>query len=81
MSQDWGLSPRRPRAPDRRPFREAALVDEDDRGAAAAGVFFSAGHVVLTQWAIAGSSRSRARVVGVCRDHPRRRSTRQTWPG
>jgi hypothetical protein len=60
MSQDRGLSPRRPRATDRRPFREAALVEEDDRGAAASGVFFSAGQVVLTQWAIACSSRSRA---------------------
>jgi hypothetical protein len=49
---------------DRRPFGEAALVDEDDVRALARSVFFTAGHVSCTQRLIASSSRSRARVVG-----------------
>jgi hypothetical protein len=80
-SQDRGLPARRPGALDRRSFRESALVDEDDRGPLARGVFFTAGHVVLTQRSIAASSRSRARVVGFCRDQPRLRRIRHTWPG
>ncbi len=81
MFQHRGLPPRRPRTLDRGPLRESTLVDEDDRRALACGVFFTAGQVVLTQRSIAASSRSRARVVGFCRDHPSLRSTRQTWPG
>lgn len=64
VGQDRRLAPRRPSPLDRRPLREAALVEEDDRGPLACGVFFSAGHVVFTQRSIAASSRSRARVVG-----------------
>jgi hypothetical protein len=45
------------------------------------GVFFSAGHRRLFHWAIAASSRSRARRPGRCSDQPKARRTRHTWPG
>ena len=81
VGQDRRLPARRPGPADRRPLGEAALVDEDDRCPAARGVFFTAGQVAFTQRWIASSSRSRARVVGFCRDQPSWRITRHTWPG
>jgi hypothetical protein len=78
MAQDRRLTPRRPRPADGRALREAALVDEDERGASARGVFFSAGQVALRQREIASSSRSFARVVGFCNDQPSCRITRHT---
>ena len=81
VGQDRRLPARRPGSADRRPLGEAALVDEDDRGRATRGVFFSAGHVVFTQRWMASSLRSRARVVGFCSDQPSWRISRHTWPG
>lgn len=81
VPQDGRLPPRRPGPLDRGTLREAALVDEDERCGLGRGVFFTAGQVVLTQRSIAASSRSRARVVGFCRDQPCFRSNRHTWPG
>ena len=81
MNQNRRLTARRPRAPDRGTLGETTFVEEDDGGASASGVFFSAGQRSLRQRAIAGSSRSRARVVGFCSDQPSWRNSRQTWPG
>ena len=48
----------RPAAPTQRRHQEPGFVDEDDRRAAAAGVFFTCGHVACTQRWMAASSRS-----------------------
>lgn len=49
MDQDGRLTARRPRTTNGGSFREPALVEEDERGSAASGVFFSRGHVSWTQ--------------------------------
>ena len=49
MDQDGRLAARGPRPADRRALREAALVVEENPGAPASGVFFTAGHRVVTQ--------------------------------
>jgi hypothetical protein len=81
VDQDGGLAPGRPRAADRRPLGDAALVFEDDPGAAAPSVFFTAGQRVVFQRSIAASSRSRARVAGRWRVQSSAPRRRQTCPG
>ena len=81
MGQDGRFAPRGPRAADDRLRREATFVLEDEPGALAARVFFTAGHRCATHWRIAGSSRSRARRAGRCSDQFSRRRRYQTWPG
>lgn len=49
VDQDGRLAARGPRPADRRALREAALVVEENPGAPASGVFFTAGHRVVTQ--------------------------------
>src|SRR5687768_4447984 len=65
-------------------LRQSALVDEDERAPFAPGFFFSAGQSLRFHWAIAGSSRSKARPTGFWQLQPRRwRSNRNTlveWP-
>ena len=58
--------------------REAALVEEDQRGLQALGFFFKRGQVCCTQRWMAASSRSRARRAGFCQLQPKRCSRRQT---
>lgn len=81
VHEDWGLAARRPRATHYRVLRDAAFVLEDEPGAVPLGVFFSRGHRVLFHRAMAPSSRSRDCRPGRWSDHPKARSTRQTWPG
>lgn len=49
VDQDRSFAAGRPGAPDRRPLRDATLVLEDDPGAAAPSVFFTAGQRVVIQ--------------------------------
>lgn len=81
VDQDGGFPAGRPRPTDRRPLRDAALVLEDEPGAAAASVFFTWGQRAVIQCWIAASFRSLARLAGRCNvqsSFPRRR---QTCPG
>ena len=80
MGQDRRLAPGRPRPTDGRALREPAFVEEDDRRALACGVFFIRGQVSCTQCRMACSSRSRARVVGFCKDQPIFRISFHTCP-
>ena len=78
MDQDGGFAAWRPRAADGRPLRDAALVLEDDPGAAAPSVFFTAGQRVVIQCRTAVSFRSFARLAGRCgvqSSAPKRRQT------
>lgn len=81
VHQDRRFAARRPGATDYRVLRDSAFVLEDEPGPAAPGVFFSRGQRVRFHSAIAASSRSRAWRPGRWSDHPKPRSTRQTWPG
>ena len=81
VKEDRRLAARRPRATHYRVLRDAAFVLEDEPRVPPLGVFFSWGHRVLFHRAIAVSSRSRACRPGRWSDHPKARSTRQTWPG
>lgn len=81
VDQDWGFAAGRPRAPDRRPLRDAALVLEDDPGAAAPSVFFTAGQRAVIQCRIAASLRSLARLAGRCNVQSIAPKRRQTCPG
>jgi hypothetical protein len=81
VQQDRRFAARRPRATHYRVLRDAAFVLEDEPGVPPLGAFFSWGHRVLFHRAIAVSSRSRACRPGRWSDHPKARSTRQTWPG
>jgi hypothetical protein len=81
VDQDGGFATGRPRAADRRPLGDAALVLEDKPGAAAASVFFTAGQRVVFQDSIAASFRSRARVAGRCKVQSSAPRRRQTCPG
>lgn len=71
----------RPRAADRGALRDAALVLEDDPGAAAPSVFFTAGQRMRSQCRIAPSFRSLARVAGRCTVQSSAPKRRQTCPG
>jgi len=81
VDQDGGFAPGRPRATDRRSLGDATLVLEDDPGAAAASVFFTAGQRVLIQCWIAASFRSLARLAGRCSVQLSAPKRRQTCPG
>lgn len=76
LIQHGRLAARRPRATHERGDQDARLVNEDQRGAAARGVFFTTGHRAFTHWAIAASSRSMARRAGCGGLHPNACSTR-----
>ena len=80
VAEHWGLPSRRPRRAHVGRQREAALVFEDDPGAAGNGVFFSSGQRSLTQVSIFSSSRSTALRAGFWRVQPSPRRTLQTWP-
>ncbi len=58
--------------------REAALVQEDQRGLQALGFFFKRGQGCFIECWMAASSRSRARRAGFCQLQPKRCSRRQT---
>lgn len=81
MDQDRGFAAGRPGAADRRPLRDAALVLEDDPGAATPSVFFTVGQRVVIQCRIAGSFRSRARFAGRWSVQSSAPNRRQTCPG
>jgi len=81
VDQDGRLAAGRPRAADRRPLGDAALVLEDDPGAAPASVFFTAGQRVVFQCWIAASFRSFARLAGRCSVQSSPPKRRQTCPG
>ena len=81
VPEDRRFAARSPGATDYRVLRDAAFVLEDEPGPLPRGVFFSRGQRVLFHSAIAASSRSRAWRPGRWSDHPKLRSTRQTWPG
>ena len=68
----------RPGAAERRPFREAALVLEEEPGAAAPSVFFTRGHSSATQRLISLSFRSLALDAGRWRLQFSDRSSLQT---
>ncbi len=81
VDQDGRLAAGRPGAADRRPLGDAALVLEDDPGAAAASVFLTAGQRVVVQCWIAASFRSLARLAGRCSVQSSAPKRRQTCPG
>jgi hypothetical protein len=81
MGQDGRSAPRRPRPPDDRVMREAALVLEEEPGPAAAGVVFTRGHRVRFHCAMAAASRSRACRTGRCTDQCKARNRYHTCPG
>lgn len=72
------LAARRPATPTQWRHHESGFVDEDDRRAPAAGVFFTRGHVSCTQRWMAASSRSTARRVGSWGLQPKSCSNRPT---
>lgn len=72
------VTARGPAAPHQGPHEEAGLVYEDDRRAAAPGVFFTRGQSSLTQRRILSSSRSKARRAGFCGLQPNSCSSRPT---
>jgi len=80
VGQDGRLTARGPRAPDDRQLGDAAFVLEDQPGALAPGVFFTAGHRVALHCRMARSSRSRAWRAGRCSDQCNPRRMYQTWP-
>ena len=80
VGQDGRPAARRPRAPDDRQLGDAAFVLEDEPGALAPGVFFTAGHRVAIHCRMARSSRSRAWRAGRCSDQCSPRRMYQTWP-
>lgn len=81
MGQDRGRAAGRPGPADNRLLRDPAFVLEEEPGAAPAGVFFTCGHRWRFHWAIAASSRSRARRAGRWSDQFKPRRMYQTWPG
>lgn len=81
VSQDGRAAPRRPRPPDNRVVREAALVLEEEPRAAAPSVFFTRGHRVRFHCAMAAASRSRACRTGRWTDHCKARNRYHTCPG
>ncbi len=78
VPQDGGLTARRPGPPDDRLLGEAAFVLEDEPGALAPGVFFTAGHRTRTHRRMAASSRSTAWRAERWSDQFRRCRIRQT---
>jgi hypothetical protein len=79
LPQHRRVSPRRPAAPHHGTHQKAALVYEDDRRAAAPGVFFTPGQSSRIQRRICSSSRSMARRAGFCGLQPRSCSSRPMW--
>ncbi len=80
VGQDGRLAARCPRATDDGLLRDAAFVFEDEPGALASGVFFTAGHRAAIQCRMARSSRSRAWRAGRCNDQCSPRRMYQTCP-
>jgi len=70
ITQKRCLSHRAPGLSDRGDQEEAGFVDEHDVGCQPRGVFFTRGHTVRFHSAIAGSSRSTARLSGFWWLHP-----------
>jgi len=80
VGQDRRLAAWGPRATDDRLLRDAAFVFEDEPGALASGVFFTAGHRSVIHCWMARSSRSRAWRAGRCNDQCSPRRMYQTCP-
>lgn len=78
LSQQRCVAARRPAAPTQWRHQEPGFVDEDDRRAAAAGVFFTCGQVSCTQRWMAASSRSTAWRAGSCGLQPKSCNSRPT---
>lgn len=70
------LAARRPRAPGERGDQVARFVEEDERGPAARGVFFTRAQCAVAHAVIAASSRSIARRAGCCGLQPKACRTR-----
>jgi len=81
VRQDGRLAARGPRAPADGLLGDTAFVLEDEPRVLAAGVFFRVAQRRRFHHVIAASSRSRACRAGRWSNHPKARSTRQTWPG
>ena len=81
MGQDRGRAAGRPGPADDRLLRDPAFVLENEPRVPPRGVFFRAAQRRLFHCAMAASSRSPAWRAGRWSDHPKARSTRQTWPG
>jgi hypothetical protein len=78
LPQSGGVAARRPTVPTQWPHQEPGFVDEDDRRAAMAGVFFTCGQVSCAQRWIAASSRSTAWRAGSCGLQPKSCNSRPT---
>lgn len=81
MDQPRCLTTRRPGAADRGHQQKAALVQEGQVRPQAPGFFLSCTHVCRFQWAMAASSRSRARRSGFWYVQPRSAKRRLTCAG
>lgn len=81
VRQDRRLAAGSPGTADDGLLGDATFVLEDEPRVLSPGVFFRAAHRRLFHRAMAASSRSPARRAGRWSDHPKLRSTRQTWPG
>ena len=79
LANDGRFPARRPATTDQRGHQQRGLVDENQPGFQARGVFFTPGHLDLTQAAMAVSSRSRARRAGFCGLQPKARINRPMW--
>jgi hypothetical protein len=78
LPQFGGVAAWRPAAPAQRRHQEPGFVDEDDRRAAAAGVFFTRRQLSCTQRWMATSSRSTEWRVGSCALQPNSCNRRPT---
>lgn len=78
LLEDGCDAARMPGPPHQRRHQQAGLVDEDQPGSQARGVFFTRGQSLLTHCLIAVSSRSTARRVGFWGLHPMPCSSRPT---
>ena len=78
LAQSGSVAAGRPTAPPQRRHQEPGFVDEDNRRAAAVGVFFTCGHVSCTHRWIAASSRSTQRRAGSWGLQPKSCNSRPT---
>ena len=79
VMEERRLAPRRPGPPHQGHHQEAALVEKDQSGAYARGVFFTRGQSALIHDRIASSSRSTARRCGFWGLQPSACRTRPIW--
>lgn len=79
LVEDWSMATRCPTAPHQGRHQQPRFVNKDQPGIQTRGVFFTPGQVLLTQFAIACSSRSTALRAGFCGLQPRARIKRPMW--